>query len=317
MLMTNKRPLAKIHFFAFKKYQLLVWVSLLSLTLNLYAESKNTWHFDIGASSQADSNINQAEHKDDIVEDSVYRLALAAAYEIPIGQLQAFSLNSTLSRETYKEVDTLNNTSLAVQAAFLWQNKLGYTAPLMRLSFNIREMNSDTEQRDSTFMTSMFTVSSQFTDAMSAVLGISHRNRDSKSDVYDLKNNRIFLSLDHVAGKTGTIYSTIGLSRGDIFSLSRPGAGDQDNAIDTESWLAALHNVETWQWDQAFNDHYQANTKWRAYRSAANTQTFLLGYNHGLGHNAALDISALYVDTTASAASYQRSIFNATMLKRF
>lgn len=286
----------------------------------LLAESKNSWHVDMDLSTQSDDNIGQAQERIDIIEDSIVKANVSTTYEIPIDDLQAISIGASLSGEAYKEVDTLNNNSLGLQVAFLWQNRLGYTAPLFRLSFDLQELDSDSDDRDSTIMETMLTVSSNFTDTMSGTFGLSHKNQDSESDVFDLKNNRLFISLDHALGRNGTLYLTGSAIRGEVFSISRADAGSSGNGIDIniESYYPALNagngNI---QWDEAFNTHYQPVNKWRAYRSDGDTQVAVIGYNHGFGHGFAIDISALAADVDADTATYKRQIFSGSLLKRF
>jgi len=287
---------------------------LIILNLNsplLLAES-GEFFFDMDMGVQSDSNVNQAKLKNDIVDDTVTSGSVTAGYQLSIDNMRAITLSAGLLGKQFKEVSTQNSVSSLIGAAFMWQNNIGYRAPLYQFSIKSEFHNNASKQQDSTIINSQISMSSRLTDVISGTLGFGHKYRDSDSSVYDLTDSRIFASADYVLNKSATLYGTLSLIKGDIFSVSRPDT-------DAERYIALAAGKNNIQWDEAFNEEFPSEvTRWQAYRINADTQVFVVGFNFGFGHGNSIDLSFTRADVSGEAgADYERNLVNASLLKRF
>ena len=276
-----------------------------------HAKPQNLF-FDLDITTQADSNINQAKLKTDIVEDSITSSSIKMGYQFPVSYLSAFTASAGLAAKQFKEVTSQNSKSALFDFSYLWQNEIGYRAPLYQLNFNVEFNDNQTRQQESTIFNTQLLMNGRLTDVISGTLGLGYKYRDSESTVYDLSDARIFASADYALSKKATLYSTLSFISGSTFSVIRP---DSDEGI----YIALTVGPENIESDDSFNQAYPSQvTDWQVYRIDAQTQTLAFGFNYGFSHGLSVDFSALLVDVTGEAgADYQREILSASLLKRF
>lgn len=292
-------------------------VALFSLVLltvfssQLYARMGD-FFVDLDISTQSDSNINQAKLETDSVDDSITMESVTLGYQHPIDSLSALTLTLGVAGKQFKDVSAQNSASGILGASFMWQNSIGYRAPLYQLSLKTEFQNNVSRQQDSTIIDAQLVMTSRLTDVISGTLGLGHKYRDSESTVYDLSDSRFFASADYALNKKATLYSTIMLITGDTFSVTRPDT-------DAERLIALSAGKNNIQVDEAFNETFPSVvTPWQAYRINADSQILTFGFNFGFGHGNSIDLSLTRADVSGDAgADYQRDIVNASLLKRF
>ncbi len=287
-------------------------ILLAALALPSVANAQKNWFFDLDMTLQSDSNINQAKLDSQKVEDTVTSAQLSSGYQMDIDAMSALTLKAGLSAKQFKELRAQNSKSAHLGGSFLWQNSVGYRSPLYQLSFDSEFQNNDSKQQDSTILNAQFIVSMRVTDIVSATFGLGAKDRDSESTVYDLSDQRVFISGDYALNKKASLYATFSYITGDTFSVSIPG-----NSYDL--LLIALDvGADNSQWDEAYNESLGGAGTWQSYRTEADSLVYILGFNYGVGHSSSLDLSYTYADVSGDAgAEYQRGIISGSLLRRF
>lgn len=277
----------------------------------LFAASENMF-IDLDITSKSDNNINQAKLDTDSVEDTITSGSLLVGFQYPINNMNALALSAGLKAQQFQKVRSQDSKSALFNAAYIWQRSISYRAPLYQLSVSSEIHNNNTRQQDSTIVNAQFTISSRITDVISVTGGAAYKTRDSESTVYDLNDQRLFVSGDYAFTKKITAYSTVSFITGDTFSVIRPDT-------DEELYIALSAGRDNVQWDDAFNAEFPSQvTRWQAYRIDADTQVFALGLNLGFGHSSSFDLSYTHAKVTGEAdADYQRDIISGSLLKRF
>lgn len=286
--------------------------ALLSFCTSTAHAQIGNFFIDLDISTQSDSNINQAKLNSDSVEDSITSENLTVGYQHTIDNLRALTMTVGIAGKQFREVDTQNSQSGILGAAFMWQNRIAYRAPIYQLSVKTEFQNNVSKQQDSTIINAEFFMSSRLTDIITGTLGLGYKYRDSESSVYDLTDARIFANADYALSKRATLYSTISFINGDTFSVVRPDT-------DAERYIALAAGKKNIQWDEAYNQAFPSKvTPWQAYRINASSQILSLGFNYGFSHGSSIDLSFTRADVSGDAdASYERDIINASLLKRF
>jgi len=292
---------------------LLILTTLFFITSfeSAYAKPENLF-FDLDITTQADDNINQAKLKTDAVEDSITSASIKMGYQFPVSYMSAFTASAGLAAKQFKEITSQNSKSALFDFSFLWQNEIGYRAPLYQFNFGVEFHDNNTRQQESTILNTQLIMNGRLTDVISATAGIGYKYRDSESTVYDLSDARIFVSADYALSKKATFYSTLSFIKGTTFSVVRPDS-------DEEIYIALSVGPENIESDDAFNEALPSQiTNWQVYQIEAETQTLAFGFNYGFSHGLSIDFSALLVDVSGEArANYQREILSASLLKRF
>jgi hypothetical protein len=162
----------------------------------------------------------------------------------------------------------------------------------------------DTEMRDATFIELGADLNKWITDTINMTTGVGYNAQDSKSEVFDTSDARIFLNFDTNLSRADLIYTTFTYISGDSVSSSTPSLGIVNVADAIEP-------------DDAFGGFA---TNQFAYRLKANTAVITLGYNRIFTPDLSMDLSARFVDSEArddDDISYERTILRASLLGRF
>lgn len=287
----------------------LVILSLVPLTA--YSKPHELF-FDFDLTVKSDNNINQAKLDTDSVADVITETSADVGYQFDLTHTLGLNLSAGLKSTQFREVGTQSSRSGIINADLLWQNSVGYRAPIYVLSVNYEVESNNTHQQDSTIINSKLLISSRLTDVITGTAGFAYKYRDSESTVYDVTDKRFFISGDYRINQKLSAYSTMSMISGQTFSVIRA-----DTYEETKIALAVgANNI---QWDDAFNEQYpSAVTPWRAYRVDASTRVFVLGLNFGFGHGNAIDVSYTRADVSGQAgADYSRDIFSGSLMKRF
>jgi hypothetical protein len=158
--------------------------------------------------------------------------------------------------------------------------------------------------RDATFVSLSADLNKWITDTINMTTGVGWNGQESKSEVFDTSEARIFINFDTNFSRTDLIYTTLTYITGDIVSSATPSLG-------------IINVAEAIEADDAFGG-IDANQF--AYRLKADTVVFTLGYNRVFTPDLSFDVSARFVESEAqddSDISYERTIFRASLLGRF
>ncbi len=298
--------------FCLKKYFLKgSLIALMFFPVSAFSKPHNLF-FDLDLTTKWDTNVNQAKLDTDSVTDTVTEASAAMGYQFEINRMLGLNVSTGLKTRQYKEVASQSSRSIVMNADLLWQNSIGFRAPLYQFSVNYEVEDNDTRQQTSTIINTTMLMSARLTDIVSGTVGLGYKYRDSESTVYDLTDYRFFISGDYSINDKLSAYSTINLIQGQTFSVVRADTFE-------EIAIALAVGANNIQWDDAFNEEFpSAVTPWRAYRVDASTTVFVLGLNYGFGHGNALDLSYTYADVSGQAgADYTRDIFSGSLMKRF
>jgi hypothetical protein len=179
-----------------------------------------------------------------------------------------------------------------------------FTSPIYSLGARIGGREFDTEMRDASFVALSANLSKWITNTINMTTGVGLNAQESKSEVFDTSEARIFINLDTNFSKNDLVYTTLTYITGDTVSSATPSLG-------------IINVAEAIEADDAFGG-IEANQF--AYRLKADTVVLTLGYNRIFTPDLSFDVSARFVESEAQDdgdITYERTIFRASLLGRF
>ena len=253
-------------------------------------------------STAFDDNIRRAQNDEDIREDVVTNATVKARGGIPIDSFSLFNYGVEAGYDFFADFDSLNSLNYNVNARYRFALASGFTSPIYSISAKIGGIESDRDMRDSTIVSLAANLNKWITNTINMTTGIDFKTRESRSDVFDTTETRLFANFDVNLSKTDLIYTTYTFITGDIVSSASPS-------------LEIVNVADAIEPDDAFGG---VVTNQFAYRIDADTQVLTFGYNKILNRDLSIDLSARFVDTEASGdIGYDRSILRASLLGRF
>ncbi|MFT6436210.1 MAG: hypothetical protein ACJAVI_004269 [Candidatus Azotimanducaceae bacterium] len=276
------------------------------------AELEVEWLHDVDITAAINNNVGQTLREEDKVESASLGVNYSLLSNIEMGNRQAVTLKLFLESERLEQLEDLSSETVGLQFVYRWQRTLGYLAPYYQLNTSIQLDKYGVEQRDSTVSRTQFFVTKRLADNLSVVAGAEHFQRDSDGSVFDMKHDRLFLSLDFVVTPFTTFYGSYGFRKGDISSTARIA---ECNGTPVLSIFRFITYAEERERDMAFEADQCGS--WSTYRLDAETHSVALGINMGFGKSSALDFSVGYADAGAQGdISYQSTIFRISYLVR-
>ena len=251
-----------------------------------------------------DDNIRNAQNDIDIRSDQIASVSLKARGGKSLSSFSLWNFGGSATYNAFKTFDTLNNVDIEINTRYRFALSSGFTSPIYTLGARLGGLEFDTEMRDSTVLSLSADLTKWVTNTINMTTGWSYKLRESKSEVFDTTNNRLFINFDTNFSKTSLLYTTFAVVLGDSVSSASP----------TVDIIDVADAIEP---DDAFGG---VTTNQFAYRIDATTLVFTLGYNKIMTRSLSLDFSARFVDTEAkenSAVGYQRTILRASLLGRF
>ena len=196
----------------------------------------------------------------------------------------------------------MNSFNYNASARYRFALASGFTSPIYSIGAKIGGIESDREMRDSTVFSIAASLNKWLTDTINLTAGLDFKARESRSEVFDTSESRVFANFDINLSKIDLVYTTYTFIAGDTVSSATPSL-DIINAADAIEPDDAFGGIETNQF---------------AYRLDADTQVLTVGYNRILNRDISIDFSARFVDTEASGGiGYDRTIVRASLLGRF
>jgi len=270
------------------------------------------WLHDFDVTAAINNNIGQASREADKIESASLGLNYSLLSNIEIGNRKAVTLKLFLEADRIDQLDELSSETVGVQFIYRWQNTLGYLEPYYQFNSSIQVDNYGVDQRDSTVSRTQVFVTKRLSDTFSIIAGVEHFLRDSDGTVFDMKHNRLFLSLDYIVTPFTTFYGSYGFRKGDISSTARIAECSGAPVLGIFPFITYSEERER---DLAFEADQCGS--WAAYRLEAETHTAALGVNMGFGESSAIDFSVGYADSKAQGEiGYQSTIFRISYLVR-
>ena len=251
-----------------------------------------------------DDNVRLAQDEDDIRGDRILSATVKAQAGKSLDSFSIFNYGASATYNKFDTFDTLDNFEFDFNARYRFALASGFTAPIYSLRAKIGGREYDTEMRDATFVNLSADFNKWLTTTINMTTGIVFNAQESKSEVFDTRDARVFVNLDTNFTKTDLLYTTVSFITGDTVSSSTPSLGII-NAADAIEPDDAFGGVEANQF---------------AYRIDADTWVYTVGYNRILTRDLSFDISARYVDSEANYdpdIAYDRTIFRVSLLGRF
>ena len=221
---------------------------------------------------------------------------------MPLGRTSMLAYGGNLAYESFDAFDDLSNLTFDANLKYRFAQSVKYSAPIYSLTLKAGGIDSESEMRDSTTVSLSLDLNKRLTTALRMTAGVSANARESKSEVFDTSEARVFINLDIDLSKAVLLYATYSFITGDIVSSGTPSL-DFINAADA---------IEP---DDAFGGK---TTNQFAYRLDADTNVIALGYNHILSRSISIDLSYQFADSQAAGdIEYERNILRASLLGRF
>jgi len=230
-----------------------------------------------------DDNVRLAQEDEDIRSDR----SISATVRAKGGKsLDSFSILNYGASATYNKLDTfetLDNYEIEANMRYRFALSSGFTSPIYSLGAKIGGREFDTEMRDATFVVLSADLNKWITDTINMTTGVGWNAQESKSEVFDTSDARIFINFDTNFSRTDLVYTTFTYITGDTVSSATPSLG-------------IINVADAIEPDDAFGG-IDANQF--AYRLKADTVVLTLGYNRIFTRDLSFDLSARFVESEA------------------
>jgi len=249
-----------------------------------------------------DDNIRRAQNEVDIRADTLLNFTLTAKAGESLSRYSLLSYGGSISVENFSEFKELNNSKYDVHVKYRFATGSKFTSPMYSLGFKVGGIESSKVMRDSNLYSISLGVNQWLTNTINMSLGLVHKQRESRSSVFDTKENLVFGNLDINLSKSTLLYTTYSYVVGDTVSSATP-------------TLAIINAAKAIEADDAFGG---IAINQFAYRLDSDTQILTLGYNTIIVATTSIDFSYRYVKTESTGSiEYERSIFRLSLLGRF
>lgn len=241
-------------------------------------------YFDAEFSVDHDSNISNASHRGDVVDDNILIFGLSANRPQILTPRSGLLLTGRVEYDRYTLWEDLSHLSVDGKLAWRYQpgtafNSIWYEAAAGAALLQ----HQDSALRDGGKAFIDLSLGSRLTDRLQVRTGYRYSLRRAWSNtVFDDDDHRLYASGDWQAADRLLLYATVGWQTGDVVSTSR-----MDPAINA---LASARGPDpalgTWNGMPRI-----------AYRIDADSVTGELGFNYAIRADLALDVSARYLNT--------------------
>ena len=249
-------------------------------------------------------NVRLAQDNDDIRSDRSVSATVRARGGTSLDSFSILNYGGSASYTKMDTFDKLDHHEVEINTRYRFALNSGFTAPIYTLGARVGGRDFDSKMRDSTFVELNADLNKWITNTINMTTGVGLHAQDSRSDVFDTNDARIFVNFDTNFSKADLVYTTLTYITGDTVSSSTPSLGIVNVADEIEP-------------DDAFGG---IDSNQFAYRLEADTLVYTLGYNRIFTRDLSMDLSVRYVDSEAqddSDINYDRTIFRASLLGRF
>jgi FimV-like protein len=255
-------------------------------------------------SAMYDDNIRRSRYPDDIRDDYLVNLTLDGRLLFAIGEFSNMTLGASLALERFSTFDQLDSVTVEASAKYAFAFSSAFTAMNYALKLEFGSQDFESQMRDADFVGVGFEASTQVTDRLFLVGGVKSSQRESRSRVFDTRENQFFINADLSLSRRNVAYLTYSLIKGDLVSTATPR-------------LVFINAAEVIEADDAFGG--QAFDQF-AYRLDATTHVVTLGFNRAIKRGLTFDVSWRFVTSEADEESrieYDRNIVRGGLIGRF
>ena len=241
-------------------------------------------HWQLEASVSHDDNLTRGRTEVEKISDQGYALQLSRDWAVPLGPATRITLTAAAGGETFGRHNKLGRAFGETRAALEYRASGDFSAPTFGLFARASAQEYRSVLRSGYRYALGASVSAPLTDRINAFASIAYEGRHARSSVFTGRNGAARFNLDYALSDAGTLYLGAEYLRGDT----------------TASGLQSLENIDiakVFVTDDAF-----AAEALVSYRIDARTVVGALGYNHGFGPNASLDVSWRHARATPSLA---------------
>lgn len=256
---------------------------------------------DFEATLGLDDNVTRAAENIDIEHDGFLTVAGTGGYELWQNRSGTLTGKVLLEANKFSRFDGLSNLVAAGKLNYTFAFGRGFGVPWFSLEADYGVAEFESFQRDSNIARATATMGLQIDDATSMRLGISYKDRDAESKVFDTKNTSAFINLDWAILQRHIVYLTYKYQTGDTFSsattVGLPVVDASDgNIVNDDVFVGKL-----------------------TYKLDAKIQFITLGYNWIQNLDSSFDFSARYLESEASDVdlNYQGLVLRASYFHRF
>lgn len=282
----------------FIHYRLFILLAMMAISHQLHAASDI--FIDLEATIGVDDNVSRAAANIDIEHDGFLTLAGTGGYSLYQGKAGLLVGKGLLEANKFSRFDGLSNlvATAKLNYTFGFSNRFG--APWFSLELDYGVVEFESFLRDSNVLRAAASMGMQIDDVTSLRLGLSYKDRDAESSVFDTKQSSFFVSLDWAVLQKHIVYVTYKIETGDIFS----------SASSPPLWVIDASSA-------IVNDDVFDNKM--TYRLDGTTQFVTLGYNWIQNLDSSFDFSARYLQSEADdvGLEYQGLTLLASYFRRF
>lgn len=256
---------------------------------------------DISAGLAQDNNITNGKNSKDREKDLLLNGEAAATYNHTINHFSSLSITGNLALQQYQDFDKLNNTDLSLLFGYHFQAGKDYTSPWYSISLKLGTREYSSNFRDGDYHELAINMNQRLTDKTTLRAGLSQFSADADNDIFDVDNNRLYISVDLKPDVKNILYGTLSFYRGDVISTNVPPHPPELSAI---AWVD--------------DDAYPSLSNPWTYRLDADTLALQIGDNYAISRHQSIDASISYYDSDAdNNFTYNRTILQFNYLYRF
>ena len=280
----------------FRNLQAIVLLTLLSPSA--YAASDSFMDFE--ATMGLDDNVTRAAQNVDIEHDAFLTVTGTGGQVMISGYAGTLTAKALFEINAFTRFSGLSNASAVGKLNYTFGFSSRFGAPWFSLDANYGVIEFVSTQRDSNILSATATMGLQIDDVTSMRLGLSYRDRDAESSVFDTENSSFFINMDWSITSRDIVYITYKIETGDTFSSA------------TMVGLPVIDASSAIVDDDVFTDK-------RTYRLDATTQFITLGYNLIKNLHSSFDFSARYLESDADDVDlvYEGLTLRISYFKRF
>lgn len=261
----------------------------LCAVFNICGAQADSTRFGLDAAYLYDDNATRGPTHADQRSDNVVSLDGHVSRSVLLNRKSGVVARAGVRLAEHAAFGDLSHIALEARGSYRLQPTPGYSQPWLELAASSHWLkHRDSDLRDGFIASATLGAGSHLTDRIRVAAHGSFEKRASHGSVYDLAQNRLWMTLDYRLGPAAVLYASVARVNGDhVF-----------NAVSAEgqAWLAPYYEANAA--DPALAEEFGGVAP-TAYRLDATTLLYELGASLPLRGNQAIDISASWFDAEA------------------
>ncbi len=220
-----------------------------------------------------DTNVTRARVASDILHDNIFAAQASTDHVLPINANSRVTLTGVVGADGFARYSGLGRIFGEAQASIDYRASGEFDAATFGAFIRLAGDRYESRLRRGYRYTFGATVQRALTDRINVFGAIAREERRAESAVFEGRNYSARLNLDYALHEHGTLYVGGDYRHGDTVSSGR----------------ASLENIDTAK--VLVQDNAFRSSEFFSYRFNADTLVSTLGYNHGLGPKASIDLA--------------------------